>query len=69
MPLSLDPINVSTLQRNFVSHYCSAGGGSGVVGSGSGHTRGKGNTREEEAEEDNDGFLLQRQEIGQGQQK
>ncbi len=59
MPSLLDLFDMSTAQRNFVSHYYSAGGDGGVVGSGSGggrHAHGEGNSGEEEAEEDNDGF-------------
>jgi hypothetical protein len=56
-PLSLDPLDMSMPQRSFVSHYYSVGGGSGVVGGSSRHTRGKGKVREEEVEEDNEGFL------------
>jgi hypothetical protein len=48
---------MSTPERNFVSPYYCAGGGSCVVGGSGGHTRGKDNVRDKEAEEDNDGFL------------
>jgi hypothetical protein len=54
---SLDPLDMSRLQRNFVSHYYSAGRDSGVVGGGGRHTHCKGNVREEDVEEDNDRFL------------
>jgi hypothetical protein len=48
---------MSKLQRNFNSHYYSMRGDGGNVVIGSGHVRREGNVGEEEAEEDNDGFL------------
>jgi hypothetical protein len=54
-PSSSDPLNMSTVQRNFVSKH--GGGVGGIVGGGGGRVRGEGNVGEEEAEEDNDGFL------------
>jgi hypothetical protein len=56
-PSLLDPRDTPTPQRKFLSHNYSIGGGSGIVGGGSSeHLGGKGNVREEEAEEGNDGF-------------
>jgi hypothetical protein len=57
---ALDPLDMSTAQRDFISHhYYSTGGGddNGDVLGGGRRVRNKGNVREEEAEEDNNGFL------------
>ncbi len=57
MPLLLDSLDVSMVQGNFASHcYSVGGGGSGIIIGGSGCAHSEGNVREEEAEQDNDGF-------------
>jgi hypothetical protein len=51
-PLSLNPLDMSMVQKNFISHFYSAGGdGCIIVGSGR-QALGKGNIGEEETEED-----------------
>jgi hypothetical protein len=55
-PSSLGPLDMSTVQRNLVSHYYSMKGDGGIVVGGGGCTCSEGNVGEEEAEEDNNGF-------------